>query len=147
MVSDDPTKPNPLTKLVASLVGAFVVTPLLFEDGPCKGPVLAHHMALRQSKFVWMSDAVRQGHPDVINIIQTCMDRVGKNCNWGWRTREWLTTCKVGRRAYAIISKKEHSGPGFAVARGVQVLTLAAFLRSLVSVDSDLSFRGTACGR
>ena len=146
-VAMDATAPHWMSRLVACLIGGVVCTPLLFERSRSRGPVVAYQAALRTKRYLWISPTVSKKQPETISVIKRCVEHSGAMCGWVFRNQEWLASCRVGRRAFAIVSKEELGAIKANVARGVQTMTLAVFLRGLVKLDRDRSSRGTDCGR
>ena len=147
LVALNPMEPHPLSKLVACLLGGVVGTSMLLRKSLPRGPAVAYHAALRSQRYIWISPAVSQKHPEVIDVIECCKEYAGKLCKWTWRDAEWLANCRVGRRAYAVVSKHELEVVTANVAGGVQTMTVAGFLRSLVKLDRDRCSRGADGGR
>lgn len=86
-VVQDPTRVGILTQLAVSLRGGRLVTPRYLFSGGAAGASVAFRPAMRQPKWIWVSNRFQQQHPRIFNILKAVMTVPHR-----WR---WIDSCSA----------------------------------------------------
>jgi len=99
-VADNPRSPtSPITTLVASLVGSWVVSPSVFVEG--RGPSVKYLAAITSKRLVWASPAFKQTYQmEWLSILEVA----NSHSNSKWR---FLVSSQEWAKARAIAESKK----------------------------------------
>ncbi len=135
-------------KCTAMLNGARIVTSEFFTSGGARGPSVAYTSPLHLQKSIFVSDAFRAAHANVVHAIETCMARSRGN-NWvllpsflAWLTATVHNT-KNAAKFLALVTPEEKNAHR-ATANHKYCMCLNDFLDHIGRVDLAQSSLGFA---